>query len=396
LSAHETPENIEILRIDRGSLDATVEGVNHTLTLALVTFALAGCAPEPLARAPEMSAREAGASVWEHPQKPSVDIDAIARATGDASLAKDASDVSDAHDHDAGEEHDAVYDRDASDEDRGESALPTDGRCDRRVSRSCASPAAAGCGVVDVEGGTFTMGDTEAAYASPVRPSVTVGSFALDRYEVTVGRFRRFWEAGHPVPASEVEYPGEVAVPWDGEVTEPPRGGDRRCNWTPTALASESQPINCVNWYTAQAFCVWDGGRLPTEAEWERAARGSDGRAWVWGHEPREADICWMGFLTMPHGTCRVDDDTWRIDRSPFGAIQMAGNVTEWTADSWGFYGERLAGSNDPVAVVPGRGAHVTRGGSWDDNVAFALRAASRAAHEDRADETCLGFRCAY
>ena len=174
------------------------------------------------------------------------------------------------------------------------------------------------------------------------------------------------------------------------------RAGRGTLDWT-------RLPVSGINLEDATAYLRWlaesgrvPGARLCSDAEWERAARGADGRAWVWGHEPREADICWMGFLTMPHGTCRVDDDAWRVDRSPFGAIQMAGNVTEWTADSWGFYGERLAGSNDPVAVVPGRGAHVTRGGSWDDNVAYSLRAASRAAHEDRADETCLGFRCAY
>lgn len=365
-------------------------------SFALVSVTLAGCEPEPLARGFEMDAREAGVSVPERAEKPHVDGDQLARAAGDASLAHDALEVFDASDHDVSA-HDARGDdvhataREASTGDRAD-----DAPAERHVSRSCAPPAAAGCGVVDVAGGTFTMGDTEAAYASPTRPAVTVGSFSLDRYEVTVGRFRRFWGQGHPAPGEAVVYPGGASVPWGGEVTEPPRSGERRCNWTPEALAWESQPINCVNWYTAQAFCVWDGGRLPTEAEWERAARGDDGRAWVWGHEAREADLCWMGFLTMPHGTCRVDDDAWRIDRSPFGAMQMAGNVTEWTADSWGFYGERLAGSNDPVAVVPDRGAHVTRGGSWDDNVAYSLRAASRAAHEDRADETCLGFRCAY
>lgn len=375
--------------------------MNRPLTLALVTVTLAGCAPEPPPHVFEMGAREAGANAWEHTERPSVEGDLLTRATGDASLARDASEVFDAEvfdaeDRAAGGRDASTYDRDAGAEDRAESALPSDARCARPAPRSCASSVVPGCGVVEVAGGTFTMGDTEAPYASPTRPSVTVGSFALDRYEVTVARFRRFWEAEAPAPPREVVYPGGAVVPWEGEVTEPPRGGERRCNWTPEALASESQPINCVNWYTAQAFCVWEGGRLPTEAEWERAARGADGRAWVWGHEPREADICWMGFLTMPHGTCRVDDDAFLVDRSPFGAMQMAGNITEWTADAWGFYGERLTGANDPVAVAPDRGAHVTRGGSWDDNVAYTLRAAARAAHDDRADETCLGFRCAY
>lgn len=261
--------------------------------------------------------------------------------------------------------------------------------------RSCEPEGAPGCGHVVVRGGTFTMGDLDAREAAPLRPAITVDDFALDTYEVTVARFRRFWEAGHPAPDGAVAYPGGVVVPWEGAVTEPPRGGARTCMWSERAGDAESRPINCVDWYTAQAFCVWDGGRLPTEAEWEWAARGPDARAWVWGSADVAREVCWLGATARPGAPCRVDDPGYRVDLSPFGAAQMAGNVTEWTADRWSAYAELMTASRNPVALPPSSTGRVTRGGSWDDDHLVTLRAASRAAHGERDDYACLGFRCA-
>ncbi len=139
--------------------------------------------------------------------------------------------------------------------------------------RSCAAMGTPGCGMVAITGGTFTMGEaTVANNATPVQPMTTVGNFAIDTYEVTVARFRAFVAAGRPVPTGSVMYRGG-AMPFEGTVSTEAELNCGSANYP--RGDRENHPINCANWATAQAFCVWDGGRLPTQAEWEFAARGS-------------------------------------------------------------------------------------------------------------------------
>lgn len=266
------------------------------------------------------------------------------------------------------------------------------------MQRSC-MPSAPGCGLVSIPSGTFAMGDSAAAGGRPIQSSISVSAFVLDQYEVTVARFRRFWEAGHPPSDPTTPYPGGVLLPWNGPVQAPtPRTGTGAvptCNWTSTASDREGHPINCIDWYTAQAFCVWDGGRLPTEAEWEFAARGTDGRPWPWGTAEDYTRTC-----VGRSGTCQEEDPTFALGVSAYGAWHMVGNVWEWTADNYAVYTDVTcwAGSSrrDPLCAIAPEGTRPWRGGCWSNTVGSNLvRAAARVGSLPTDAFYSLGFRCA-
>ncbi len=284
------------------------------------------------------------------------------------------------------------------------------GTCDGRGScrmadqRSCPMPSETGCGVVYLTGGTFAMGDASGYRASPVQPSITVGGFTLDASEVTVARFQRFWSAGHPAPSGPVAYPGG-AVPWAGAVAEPraPTPAEA-CNWGVTGR--EYHPLNCVDWPTAQAFCVWDGGRLPTEAEWEYAARYvpaaglSPGRRYPWG-----SDVPSGACDRAQWARCRGDDGavTRRVGSfaDSAGFFDLAGNVWEWTADLFAPYTDArcwgLTARRDPRCAVNSTGYPTIRGGSWYSTERVLLQGSARDdAYRPDTRSALVGFRCAH
>jgi formylglycine-generating enzyme len=289
-----------------------------------------------------------------------------------------------------------------------------------RCQRSCAAATTPGCGVEEVPRGTFTLGSSSEAYcddgpsptdpvrcvcnANPPRSAVTVSRFYMDRYEVTVARFRQFWaamsDAGTRPP---VRYPGGTLGWRSGSVNiEFPTEGVA-CTWRSTpGTASDSLPMNCVNWVTAQAFCVWDGGRLPTEAEWEYAARGTDGRLYPWGEDAPDTALDGGGEractrAVSANGPCDVNAHP--ASASPFRVLDLAGNLSEYTADLARDYSDMCwAGSSflDPLCTTAGASGLVLRGGSFSEARSTFLRAASRKFQADTMHGgDFIGFRCA-
>lgn len=262
--------------------------------------------------------------------------------------------------------------------------------------RSCRGTGASGCGVRGVASGTFTLGDDSGASfnATPAMGRVTVGPMTVDRYEVTVDRFTVYWNQGHPNAPSSYNYPsGPYSV--GGIVVEP--GRNVGCNW---GLAGRgSHPLNCVTWHTAMAFCVWDGGRLPTEAEWEWVARGPGGNDYPWGSDATPTDelLCWSGTAVLP-STCPVG--SFPAGSTTTGVQDMAGGVYEWVADSFQLYSSPQcwagAGWTNPLCgQLSGGGTYrVIRGGAWNTTAPAYVRAPSRQSAAATLSDRGLGFRC--
>ena len=175
----------------------------------------------------------------------------------------------------------------------------------------------------------------------------------------------------------------------------PPAGDGPYC--TGAVPARADHPINCVAWSDAKAFCAWVGGRLPTEAQWEYAARGPSARTYPWGDAPPRAQLCWDGpgselGLGKRRGTCPVG--RYPDGRGPFGALDMAGNVWEWTADAYSEDYGAEALSAAATAIAGARALRVVRGGTWFGYDADDVRAALRFRVRPEARNYGIGFRC--
>lgn len=247
--------------------------------------------------------------------------------------------------------------------------------------------------MVEVPAGKFWMGcstpgDSECDNDEKPGRTVPVDTFRLDRTEVTVAQYTRCVEAGGcnseglTMEGVTIEIGDKDHSDWIQE-----------CNWGKADRTD--RPINCINWQQASAYCRWAGKRLPTEIEWEKAARGKDKRPYPWGKDGfekagRVANIADETFKRknpdMPSaegyddgflGTAPVG--SFREGASPEGALDMIGNVAEWTAD------RHDAGD----AQLP-----IARGGSWLVPPR-AARASDRVWYGPDTRSMGVGFRCA-
>ncbi len=260
-----------------------------------------------------------------------------------------------------------------------------------------------GTPMVLVPAGEFLMGspvaDTIASPTEKPQRKVRVKAFLIDKYEVPNAMYRKFLQDvakyGHTwcppsAPPEKDHRPGTMAF-WGEE-------------WN-----QARQPVTEVDWWDAAAYCTWAGKRLPSEAEWEKAARGTDGRLYPWGDDPPGAfpqgNFMDRSFMYRnPEWTeivPRYDDGyAWPAPigqfprgASPYGAEDMAGNVWEWVSDWYDEAYYRSGPERDPRG--PRKGEHrVLRGGSWND-VAWDLRAASRLHYLPGFRVNTVGFRCA-
>ena len=201
---------------------------------------------------------------------------------------------------------------------------------------------------------------------------VYVKGFYIDRYEVTNAQYDEFVKTtGAYTPATWDYRKHPSGKIWP--VGAPPPG-------------EEQHPVTDTDWYDADAYCRWAGKRLPTEAEWEKAARGTDGRTWPWGDtfDSGRANTLGSGKdWTAPVGN-------FEGDLSPYGVYDMAGNAMEWTA-SW--YQPYPGSTLQRVAF--GEKYRVLKGGAWNAPALPFSRAANRHAVAPKWDHPNHGFRCA-
>ena len=219
--------------------------------------------------------------------------------------------------------------------------------------------------LIEIPAGPFTMGsDTGAEDEAPAH-EVDLPAFKIDLFEVTNADFAKFVEA-------------------TGYQTDAEKEG-RTKNWRSVAEGKGNHPVVFVSWNDAVAFCEWLGKRLPTEAEWEKAARGSDERVYPWGddYDPSKANVKDTGL----RGTARVG--SFGAGASPDGVEDMAGNVWEWTADWY----EAYPGSDFQSDYFGGR-FRVLRGGDWFETADF-VRTTVRKTNSETAASDDVGFRCA-
>jgi sulfatase modifying factor 1 len=288
------------------------------------------------------------------------------------------------------------------------------------------------CTTLEVPGGTYSRTYDETDAGVPVPPPngvatnladpATISAFRLDKYDVTVGRFRQFvkaWNggAGYTPPSGSgkhthlnggqglvnsgndggVDYESGWVASDDQFIDPTDANLSAACgvassgSWTSAVGAQEDLPIDCVNWYEGYAFCIWDGGFLPSEAEWEfAAAGGSDQREYPWGSAPPGTTDQYAiitdglgAIIPSPVGLAPAGAGRW-------GQLDLDGNMWQWTLDF-------LAGYVSPcddcayLATTPYR---TLRGGRTFVNTASYLYPPSRNASPPT-NRATIGFRCA-
>ena len=254
----------------------------------------------------------------------------------------------------------------------GERVCNNDGLC--CFENRCSSP------TVIVSGGPFMMGCNE-----PVdnhcfdneRPyhEVNVPEFEIDITEVTMEQYRACVNSGScSIPSTYSEY----------------------CNWSYSDR--EDHPVSCIDWYQAKLYCEWSGKRLCSESEWEKAARGTDGRIYPWGNQEATCARAVMKF----NGTGCGEDRTWPVGSKPagvYGLYDMAGNVDEWVEDDWhSSYSSNEGAPTDGSAWIgnPREPERIERGGGIFSDSTFLVRTSFRFNVSPSGGIGVLGIRCCH
>jgi formylglycine-generating enzyme required for sulfatase activity len=286
------------------------------------------------------------------------------------------------------------------------------------------------CTSLPVTGGSFFRTYTnQGSGPNGTADTATVANFSLDKYLVTVARFRQFvaaWKGGWVPSAGDGKHAylpgGGLAngaggyesgwdATWNSTTGVDPTDTNLAClhdgegpsaTWTPSCGAHENLPINCMSWYEAYAFCIWDGGFLPTEAEWEYAAAGGGlQREYPWGSAaPTTAcpgPSCYAIYnCNYSGGSCTdvasiAPVGTAAAGAGLYGQLDLVGDVWEWTLD---WYGSPYFNPCTNCASLAPASSRVMRGGGYLNYVSYLLPT-TRDQSPPSSRERIVGFRCA-
>jgi formylglycine-generating enzyme required for sulfatase activity len=316
------------------------------------------------------------------------------------------------------------------------------------VAGSCRPPSPS-CTVAGDGRSNCGPGGTESCCASPLVPGIASATFSrsydgagfsdaqykaavsdvrLDKYEITVGRFRKYVDAavagwrpsagsgkhthlngGNGLASSAGGYEPGWNVAWNTNANLPAtkdmwdfylQAGSMDATWTPVEGVNEKRPINYASWYQVAAFCIWDGGFLPSEAEWNfAAAGGTEQRVYPWGSTVPgpNSNLAVFGCHYSGTGSCSGGTNIAPVGSIAAGAgkwgqLDLGGNIWEWTLDWYQApYGETLCVNCS--AVVP-RTTRVVRGGGYADDAGY-LRTSPRLDRSSDYRDANFGARCA-
>jgi formylglycine-generating enzyme required for sulfatase activity len=222
--------------------------------------------------------------------------------------------------------------------------------------------------MVSIPAGEFTMGSQDGDVDERPAHKVQVNAFSMDVYEVTVGQYAEFLRSG------------EARAPLDWK--------------TMNQSAYQKRPVSNVDWGDAAAYCKWAGKRLPTEAEWEKAARGTDGQLYPWGNDPPTPLHANYGKTGSHNYEALAPVGSFEAGKSLYGVYDMAGNAWEWVSDWYDSDYYKNSPTQNPEGLPTG-GFKVIRGGAWNTS-ARTLRSSDR--YWDPPSFRSLyfpGFRCA-
>ncbi|MBA4419853.1 MAG: hypothetical protein C0391_01770 [Anaerolinea sp.] len=276
-----------------------------------------------------------------------------------------------------------------------------------------------GLAVVYIPKGSFTMGSNfdfskRRGFCVTPQHKVTLDAYWINQTEVTIAAFRKFVQATGFITDAEKNFGGwiwnycendwqKVISTDSGPNWQKPIGGKKKLT------GNEDHPVTQISWNDASAYCEWAGGRLPTEAEWERAARGDDDvRMYPWGNDDVDDNLLNFGEKSFKCPLCdyRMEDGyqytapvaSFPDGISPFGLYDMSGNVYEWVQDS---YDGQSCYPTNPVTnpVPPEEGEErIMRGGSYADydELYWKLRVDNRWSRLPGSSFADVGIRCVF
>jgi len=258
--------------------------------------------------------------------------------------------------------------------------------------------------MVYIPAGQFFMGSDEGLPMEKPAHNVKLSPFCIGVHEVTTEQYLACSDLGKCKRASAVNQ-------WEGITAADRKTYDPLCNVVDPEKSGRLQhPINCVDWERADIYCRATAGRLPTEAEWEFAARGPDGRLYPWGDDPPSSKylnacgpecVAWGKAHRVEEKAMYTTNDGWPNTapvgsfpegKSRFGLMDVVGNVWEWVADWYAPYTD--APAVDPHGPPNGK-ARVMRGGAWNGAEPSWVRPSFRYRNDPASSSHGVGFRCA-